>query len=488
MTNRISITRRLVVTVLVLELLSAIALIGAITVHERDVQLRAFDASLLAGAEGLMGAVQDAEDAADNVMLDMQGVQLARDAAFRVEDEKGRVLGVAGNPPRLELTASNTPTFHNVDASRHYRFVVLRGLRIIDPGQANGGARHTITVVYGTGTGHMWHEVVEAIRFFAIATLVLMGATALLMAWLVRRGLAPVYELAREAEHISSKDWRFDDWRFDAPASAKNTVELQPLAAALEAALERVQRSFEQQKRFMNDAAHELKTDVAIVKSSLQLLSMNRRTVEEYIRGLATSVEDFTRLEMTVQKMLTLARLEQPPEKTNSGAARPSSSLCEVIEDAMSQCTPLAKLKAIAVNLDFSADARVAIDSRDALLLCSNILLNALQHSPNGGAIRISLTVDDEVARLTVQDRGEGISESDLVHVFEPFYRGDPSRSRKSGGTGLGLSICKAICESAGGSIEIANSSTGGALVTVKLPATRAASPLAPQPSASFKA
>jgi len=482
MTRHISITSRLVVTVLLLELLSAVALIGAITIHERRVQLKALDASLLAGAESLMGAVQDKEDEADNVMLDMRGVQLGRDAAFRVEDEQGRVLGYAGNPPDLPTPSSDAPAFHNIDVGRHgYRFVVLRGIRIVDPGEPSGGVRHSITVLYGSRTGHMWHEVVEAIRFFAIATALLLGATGLLMAWLVRRGLSPVYELAREAERISSRDWRFD-----APVSAKNTRELQSLAAALEAALERVQRSFEQQRRFTNDAAHELKTDVAIVKSSLQLLSMNKRTVEEYSRGLAVSLEDFTRLEMTVQKMLTLARLEQPPERNNSEAMRPSSSLRDVFEDAVSQCRPLAELKAVEVNLDFSADARVPIDSRDALLLCSNILLNALQHSSDGAAIRIALTVEEDVARVTLQDRGEGISEKDLVHVFEPFYRGDPSRSRKSGGTGLGLSICKAICEAAGGSIEVANNIGGGVLVTVKLPAELSVSQSIP--SASFKA
>jgi len=81
-TGSISITRRLIVTVLVLELLSAVALIGAITVHERHVQLKAFDSSLVATAESLMGAVQDTEDEADNVMLDMRGVQVAKNAAF----------------------------------------------------------------------------------------------------------------------------------------------------------------------------------------------------------------------------------------------------------------------------------------------------------------------------------------------------------------------------------------------------------------------
>ncbi len=472
MRGSVSITRRLVVTVLILELLSAVTLIGAITVHEWSVQLKVFDASLVATAESLMGAVQDTEDEGDNVMLDMRGVRVAKDAAFRVEDERGKVLGSAGGAPQLETAASGTPLFRNMTVSgRGYRFLVLNGLRIVDPGKANGGVRHSITIVYGTPLHHVWHEVLEAVRFFAFATALLLGITAVLMAWLVRKGLSPVYELAREAERIGP-----GDWQFHAPVSAKGTLELGPLAAALEAALARLRRSFEQQKRFTNDAAHELKTDVAIVKSSLQLLAMRKRTLEEYGQGLALSLEDITRLESTVEKMLTLARLEQPTDGCNSATVPQSCSLRDVIDDAVHQSKPFAQLKSIEVAVENDADVRLPIDSRDALLLCSNILLNALQHSPDGASVRITVTADENTARLTVRDQGEGISNHDLDSVFEPFYRGDPSRSRKSGGTGLGLSICKAICERAGGSIEIANHSGGGAVVTVTLPAKTAAS------------
>ena len=233
MTGSVSITRRLVVTVLVLELISAVALIVAITVHERHVQLKAFDASLVATAESLMGAVQDTEDEGDNVMLDMRGVQVAQDAAFRVEDERGRLLGSAGEPPRFEMPSSEAPTFREVDVgSRRYRFLVLQALRIVDPGKPNGGIRHRITLVYGIPDGHVWHEVFEAVRFFAMATAILLGITAAVMAWLVRKGLSPVYELAREAELINPSDWHFK-----APISAKKTAELRPLAIALELSL-----------------------------------------------------------------------------------------------------------------------------------------------------------------------------------------------------------------------------------------------------------
>jgi signal transduction histidine kinase len=481
MTRSISITRRLIVTVLVLELLSAIALIGAITVHERHVQLKAFDASLLAAAESLLGAVQDTEDEGDTVMLDMRGVEVAKDAVFRVEDERGRLLGSAGDAPRWEIPTSGAPVFRNANLrGRGYRLLVLEGLRIVDPGKANGGVRHSITIVYGTPIGRVWHEVLEATRFFAIATAVLLGFTAVIMVLLVSKGLLPIHELAREAERISSSDWHFN-----APVTAKETVELRPLADALEAALARLQRSFEQQRRFTSDAAHELKTDVAIVKSSLQLLSMRERTVEEYSRGVALSLDDITRLETAVQKMLALARLETPIQRDSSGATVPCCSLRDVVEDAVDQTRPLAELKAIEVRLEATADVKVPIDSRDTLLLCSNILLNALQHSPAEGTVRVVLSVDQGMARLTVQDQGDGISEQDRDHVFEPYYRGDPSRNRKSGGTGLGLSICKAICERAEGSIEIANNNAGGALVTVKLPAELL--PSAPILSASLK-
>jgi two-component system OmpR family sensor kinase len=202
---------------------------------------------------------------------------------------------------------------------------------------------------------------------------------------------------------------------------------------------------------------------------------MRHRTVEEYSQGLALSLDDVTRLETAVQTMLTLARLEQPAPTEIPSVAVQSCSLRDVIEDALNQSKALAELKTVSVHLDMVPDVRVPIDNRDGLLLCSNILLNALQHATNGATVRIHSLMAGNRVRLTVEDQGEGIPQQDRDRVFEPFYRGDPSRSRRSGGTGLGLSICRAICERAGGSTEIDNKPTGGALVTVLLPTQLAA-------------
>ena len=458
-----SITRRLVATVLLLEILSAAALIGAITVHERRVQLKTFNAILLGGAQSLLGAVQESGDANDNVMLDLHGVPFNRSAIFRVVDERGRVLGLEGVAPVLDENSSAQPEFRDERIrGRGYRFVTLGGQRIIDPGMPGGGVRHNITVLYGLPAGRMWHEVFEAVQFAAIATLILLGVTATVMIWMLRKELSPIYELAREAERINSSDWHFE-----APESARNIIELQPLVFALEAAMARLERSFQQQRRFTSDAAHELKTDVAIVKSSLQLLSMRQRSVEQYGQGLALSLDDFTRLEATVEKMLTLSRLEQPAVRKVSAAC---CSLASVLEDVAQQSRSFAEMKSIELHLQIESDANVAMDRHDALLLCSNILSNALQHSPDGATVWVSLATNADTVCLTVRDQGAGVAEEDRPYLFEPFYRGDPSRSRKSGGTGLGLSICRAVCEHAGGAIEIANHAKGGAVVTVSLP------------------
>ncbi|WP_084080125.1 sensor histidine kinase [Edaphobacter aggregans] len=469
---RTSITRRLIASVLLLELSAALALIAAITVNEYRIQYKVFDANMRSHSSAIFGAVQDADDKGDNVVLDSQGFTLPDASIYKATDDRGRVLGFAGQLPQIPIQEG---TF--VDArieGRSYRFFVFGGDRIIDP-EENGGIHHHITVVYGQPVGHVWHEILEAIRFFAIATAILLSVTTLLLIWLIRRSLSPIHALAAEAEKITAKVWQFVP-----PAGATTFVELRPLALAIEKTIARLQRSFEQQKRFTSDAAHELKTDLAIVKSSLQLLSMKRRTPDEYARGLELALDDFTRLENTVQKMLTLARLEQAQSKGQS------CRFDEALLDAVHQSAPFAALRHINVGVSPLTPATVELDRRDASLLCSNIVLNALQHSPERGTVEVKMTVDHEQIHLSVRDLGEGIRSEDQQFLFEPFYRGDPSRSRKSGGTGLGLSICKAICDHVAGSISIANHPDGGAIVSVLLPVLTA--PSTHEVSASFKA
>jgi signal transduction histidine kinase len=114
------------------------------------------------------------------------------------------------------------------------------------------------------------------------------------------------------------------------------------------------------------------------------------------------------------------------------------------------------------------AIARIASD--DCATLATNLVVNALQHTPSGGRVVLRVRAHEATTGFQVEDNGEGICAEDLPHVFDRFYRGDPSRSRHTGGTGLGLAICKAIAEAAGGSIEITSEVGGGTLASVMLP------------------
>ncbi|MDE1162245.1 MAG: HAMP domain-containing sensor histidine kinase [Acidobacteriaceae bacterium] len=452
-----SITRRLIVAVMLVECVAALVLVTAVTVNERHVQYKIFDTVLRGTSNALFGGVQDADDTEDNVILDLRGVVLPKNAVFLVQDDRGRILGRSG-----EFSIPSVPSgqFETVSLNgRSYRFYSFSGDRIIDP-KENGGVHHRVSILFGLPDGHVWHEVWEAIRFFSIAAFVLLTLTALLLIALIRKLTHPIHQLAEAAEGISVYEWTFTP-----PEEAREVIELRPLVAALERAMQRLHSSFKQQKRFTSDAAHELKTDLAIVKSSFQLLSMKPRTNEEYRSGVSIGLKDLARLEETVQRMLTLARLEQPIIGEHIAC-----NIAEVLMQAMQQAEPAAEVKGVALEAAVIQPAQVHCDSRDAFLLCSNLLVNAIYYTEEHSTVSIQCDVEESHCVISIRDSGSGVDEAELPFLFEAFYRGDPSRSRKSGGTGLGLSICKAICDRAGGSISIANNAVAGAEVRVELP------------------
>jgi len=241
---------------------------------------------------------------------------------------------------------------------------------------------------------------------------------------------------------------------------------------ALESTLQRLQRSFEQQRTFVSDSAHELKTAVAVVKSSLQLLELKERTPAEYHAGLERTLADTQRLEELVAKMLTLARVE-----SGSGDAERleaeipvSCNLADCVRETIAQLTPVATLRAVAVIVQSTEDARASLAADDGALVIENLLMNAIQHSPRDSKVALTLRNENSTVELTVADEGDGIDPAALPHIFNRFYRGDPSRARSTGGAGLGLAICKAVVERAGGTIELKSEPGKGTTAIVRLP------------------
>ncbi len=471
-----SITRRLIIFVLLIEFASALCVSAVAYFYERHDHFRAFDILLRGRADSLLGAVQESEVTPNNLMLDKSEVDVPSDDLFDVRDAQSQVLGRTpnavdfvslfrsdGRRPEKVDPDGDQASFGAVEVGgKTFRVIRLAGVRIIDPGDKLGGFRRTVVVYYGAPVHRVWKAIHEAVTFYALSSLAVLALTGVLMSWLLNRGLAPLRELASGASRVS-----VTSWAFHAPEAARQSGELAPLVNAIESVLLGLQQSFEQQKRFVGDAAHELKTSVSVLKSSLQLLQMKPRSQPEYQAGLDRCLLDCQRMEQLVAQMLTLARAE---EAETAGISEEITNVDACFNELSHQLETTAEANGIALVVRSESQMNLSLDPEQFKLLCTNLLMNAIQHSPAGSFITVAAERRGAMAEIRISDSGDGIDAADLPRIFERFSRSDPSRSRNTGGTGLGLAICKAITDRSGGSIEILSDLGKGTTVTVHLP------------------
>ncbi|HEX3569360.1 MAG TPA: HAMP domain-containing sensor histidine kinase [Acidobacteriaceae bacterium] len=461
--KKVSLVRQVIAGVLLAELLCA-ALFSAIAVgHEMHGRLRAFDVMLRGRADSVLGAVRDADDPADNVTVDPAELQLPKQDLYVVLDPTGRVLGKSSAVNAQIQQMLSQPQTEKYFAFRigdaKYRAIRLQGMRFIDR-EDNGGIRRPVLIVYAAPTQFLWREALEAVRFYLISGIVLLTITGVALAWFLRRRLYPLEELAAIAGGVSARSWEFAP-----PNAVLRSRELAPIAESISQLLNSLRAAFDRQRQLTGDAAHELKTSIAVLKSSLQLLTLAPRRAHEYERGLEGLLLDTERTEELATRMLALARLEEAPAAVSEAA-----DLADALGCVLDRLRPLAELKDVHLRSTDQGPAAVPLAPDDAEVLCSNLLMNALQHTSPKGHIVATLHNTRTRIELRVMDDGEGIPEAALPHIFERFYRADSSRSRQSGGAGLGLSICKAMVDRAQGSIEVRSTFGLGTDVTVTLP------------------
>lgn len=471
--KRTSLRRRLITTVLLLEFALAAGMSAATLLFTWREQMHGFDQMLRGQADSLLGAVHDAEDAGDNVAINPDALDLRSGDFWMAQDARGPLLAHS-----MRWFAGSEKQFHSGDKphnlvvnSLRLRGLVLHGVRQIDADDTSPGIARPVVIYYAAPLTSVFAAMRRTSEFLALASLLLLALTGSGLRFFLRRGLEPLESLGRAAEQLSPQQPRFR-----APESAHQTEELAALAAALESSTQRLEEAFRQQQVFVHDAAHELKTAVTIIKSSLQLLSSRPRTTREYARGLESCLADCARMEELVQRMLQLARFERGPASSDDRC-----DAAEVARDVAAQMERLAEIRQVAITIHAPLTAEVPLAEDACASLLANLILNAVQHTPAGGAVTTSLAAGATIT-LEVRDTGNGIAAEDVPHLFERFWRGDRSRTRGTGGAGLGLSICKAIVDSCGGEIAIASQLSQGTIVTVKLPSAPAPG-AAPEPS-----
>jgi signal transduction histidine kinase len=457
-----SLARQTIISILVAEFLCAFIFMGAALLHERRTRLAAFDVMMQGRFDTVFGVVQDAEDVGDNLIIDARDLDLPGEDAYAVYLPNGRVLGSSNAAPADLIKLGKDGFTHRRVNGHTYRVLQRNEVRVIDSLENGGhGIHRPVTILYASPEDRVWHGVLEAVGFYVSVGVVLILGTAVLMIFLMRRVLRPIRELGIEASGVSARSLQFNP-----PQSAMQMKELRPLATALSSMVDGLNESFQQQHRFVGDAAHELKTAVAVTRSTIQLLLLRPRSTQDYAAGLDELLHDNDRVEELVARMLTLAQLEERNTSTPI-----SADLVEATQKVVQRMRRFAEARNVAVELHPADAAFVPVCTEELEVLISNLLLNAIQHSPQATTVIIEISTAAQTVLLRVRDHGEGISREALPHVFERFYREDRSRSRETGGAGLGLAICKSIVDAAQGSIEIESAPHQGTTVLVTLPA-----------------
>jgi signal transduction histidine kinase len=461
-----SLRRLIIAGVLLADLLCVASFSIVATVHEMHGRRRGFDGLLRGRAEAVLGATRGLNPAAPNppsVNLSTALSELALPAEDSCEllDASGRIADHSRQSPAgllAALKSSARPGYFDFTwNSENYRAIRIEAAPAA--GSVTVSTRDADVLLYAAPTTDLAHELIEAIHFYTLATVLFLAAMALLLVLFLHRSLAPLRQLAASAARVSTTSWGFDP-----PPSALRTREFQPIIASIRKLLHGLQLSFERQRQFTGDAAHELKTSLALLKSSVQLLSMRQRTTAEYETGLAELDVDIRRMEDLTEQMLTAARLEEEPPQSNDVV-----DLAAIVRSTSTRLRPLAEAAGITLRVDAESAHSVRLSAADADILTLNLVRNALQHSPAQSTVTVSLQRLEHHCILRVADRGEGIASTALPHVFERFYRADTSRSRLSGGAGLGLAICKSIVERSHGSIVIESDPGKGTQVIVRL-------------------
>ncbi len=287
-------------------------------------------------------------------------------------------------------------------------------------------------------------------------------AIASLAGWKVAgAALRPIERMRRQAAAISASE----PGRRLPVSSSRDEIER--LGTTLNAMLERIEQSFGAERRLVDHASHEFRTPLAILRAELELGLSRAATPAEMAAALRAALEEADRLAALADDLLVYSR-------ERGGRVPLSHSVIRVDGFLESAVAPfLRQGEACGIRVEPRAvPSQVEVDAVRARQVLDNLMANALRHTPSGGTITVSGSVDGTRLTLVVEDTGPGFEEAVLEQAFEPFARGTADRAKDPAGSGLGLAIVRAVAEEHGGHAEATNRPGGGARVSVTLDAS----------------
>jgi heavy metal sensor kinase len=391
----------------------------------------------------------------------------------------GRLRGESSNPgPQpdlLDVMREQPKQEHDerVKIGNTWVRVLARPLAIEFEDPRNPDAKPVAQVIGIVQISRPMTDISETLRVL-LYTLLGGGAVALILAaqgsaWLTRAALQPIDQVTDTVRRIV----RAEDLGQRVP-EPHTQDELQRLTLTINDLLARLEVLFNAQRRFLADVSHELRTPLTAMHGNLEILARGAgRDPELLDESLVDMRRETSRLIRMVNDLLLLAQSEAGIQLLQEPV-----ELDTLLLEVHRELRPLANGVSLRIGAE---DQLTVVGDRDRLKQALlNLGINALQHTPAGGSVVLSLAREGERALLAVSDTGEGIAPAALPHLFDRFYRADPARNHHRGGAGLGLAIVKWIVEAHGGSVGVASQPGQGSTFTISLPLQPAPSSVRP--------
>jgi signal transduction histidine kinase len=319
---------------------------------------------------------------------------------------------------------------------------------VVEPVKTNGKHLGTLVIAH---SAEEHAEIMEAVGVIIQVVLVVLLIALLLVWFAAGRILQPLRTLTTTAQSISGTDLTQR-----IPVQGKG--ELAKLAATFNEMMDRLESSFISQRNFVNDAGHELRTPITVVRGYLKLMSDNPEDQQE---TLAVVMDELERMSAFVENLILLARAENP-----SFLQLDTVEIAEITHQIFNQAQAVAARN---WQLEAVATEKFVVDPQRIIQAVMHLVRNAAQHTEETNIIRIGSKIHEDQVHLWVQDSGEGIALDEQRRIFDRFARVS-NRYRRSDGAGLGLSIVKAIAEAHGGNVTLQSQVGIGSTFTLVLP------------------
>ena len=287
-------------------------------------------------------------------------------------------------------------------------------------------------------------------------TLIITLTVSFLMYLIVGYALYPLRELTLQIEDIQAKNLK------EPILSKSNSTEIERLTLAFNRLLLRLEETFATQRQFSANAAHELRTPLAVMSTKFEVFEKNKNPNEaDYKEAIGMARTQTDRLSHVIDILLEMTELQSAPKSD-------SISLSEITEEVICDLVAVAEKKSISLVQD---DGEARLTGSDTLVYRAiyNLIENAIKYNKEDGKVSVAITEDENFAKVIITDTGSGIAKEDWDKIFEPFFRVDKSRSRSMGGAGLGLALVKEIAVRHGGDVKVIESSNKGSSIELSL-------------------